>query len=170
MSKKERHFRFDEFTVLEVFLAVTLFGLVAGAVFSVLFPGIVTGPVAVVTAPTDDEYRAQASEIMLPFLAQATTMTAEDFGNEADAPLAELAAKTQERMLRLRVPSEYRDTHLSVVLLLDQWKRVLSGADRDPAAVLAKTGEVLEADPWLMDGAGMDASHEQEIEAEESAL
>lgn len=151
-----RH-RFDEFTVLEVFLVVTLFGILSGYFFSVAFPG--TSPVPVIVAPTSDEYRATVSGAMLPFLSALSVATAESVVADS-APLKELATAAHQEMLAIRVPADQRTAHLEMVLLLDRWNRALSGNESDMAGLLAKTQTLIENYPWL---AGAPASTEEDI-------
>lgn len=141
-----------EFVVLGSFAAVVIVGFFYAAVSIILaaYPETVSqGPLAVQpVAPTAEQYKAQVRDDLHPFFSQAATMKAGDI-DSAGPVFRELVVKTQDMLLRLRVPKEYRDNHLSFVLLLDQWKRALDGSKPDRAVVLKKTSTVLDANPWL---------------------
>lgn len=131
--------------MLWVFLAVSLAGLVF--LSDAVLRAVPTPPQAV--APTDEEYRAEASVIMEPFLAQASAMTAEDFELAEPEALRTLVVTTQERMLRLRVPSDLKDAHLAFVLMLERWHRAFDGdADMRVTAISQLRAEV-DAYPWV---------------------
>jgi hypothetical protein len=130
-----------------------MFGLLAGATFIALFPQLaeVGAVTAVTAAPTSDEYRAQAADVLSPFVSQVSAMAPSDFGR-AGTEMTAFAAKTQEALLALRVPGELREAHLSFVLLLDQWKRALSaaGTEADRAVAVERTRSLLVTYPWLV--------------------
>lgn len=148
MLAKKFSFRSDEFLVLEVFLAVVAFGLFAGALFIVISATTPPAPtVPVVLAESEEEYRTAAKEVLDPFFSQVSHMTAA--GVRAAAPeMRDLVQKTQDRLLRMeRIPKESQATHLSYVLLLGQWIRVLDNAGVGADAVVTKTAEVLKENP-----------------------
>ncbi|MEY4723585.1 MAG: hypothetical protein RLZZ324_1098 [Candidatus Parcubacteria bacterium] len=158
MKNRFKHFHFDELTVLEVFLVVALFGLVAGATFLALFPQLASQSVvsAVQVAPTPEEYRADAAEAMKQFLSQAGNMTDADFGGTAAPIMLELAGKTQTALLALRVPGDLKDAHLAFVLLLDRWKRALSGDVNAQTGLAEKTKQLMATYPWVApEGSGI---------------
>lgn len=153
----------NEYTVLGGFAVAVLFMLLCGALFlwddmrskagTSDLPTVagqrgpkqevLTGP-----APSEQEYKAEVASVLSPFLSSALKVQAEDFAMPP-AELKDLAQKTQDRLLRVRVPKEFKDGHLSYVLLLDMWKRALGGSKADQAAVTSKTAETLDENPWL---------------------
>ncbi len=144
---------FNEFTVLVVFGVVGLGMLLFGGIFGLRDLDLgasekrVVAPAVV--APTTEAYQKETRDVMTPFLRQAANVQVQNFS--ADIPsMLELVTKTQELMLRVRVPKDSREAHLSFVLLLDQWKRALAGSKSDQAAVLAKTPELVAAHSWVM--------------------
>ncbi|MEY4744154.1 MAG: hypothetical protein RL272_99 [Candidatus Parcubacteria bacterium] len=152
-ARKKQRFVVNEFTIFGVFIAVAVFGILYGLLLAVTgalptempadFPDLQP-----VVAPTESEYQSEASDVLSPFFRQAAQMQAEDLTGDTGA-LLQLVQKTQDRLLRVRVPKEYRDAHLSFVLLLDQWKRALAGSAPDRKVVLDKTRELMAANPWL---------------------
>lgn len=154
--KKQREFRINEFTIFGAFVAVALFGLVYGAYV------VVTGTDGIGSieeelvdevlpvAPTDDEYRADARDVLAPFVAQSAAMDETVFSGDTGA-LRQLVEKTQERLLRVRVPASFRTTHLSFILLLDQWKRALDGSSADRDVVLDKTRDLVAENAWIQE-------------------
>jgi hypothetical protein len=106
------------------------------------------GEEATMQAPSVDGYRQEAHDVLSPFVNQALEMDKEELGG-SDPLFLELTTRTQERLLRLRVPKEERDSHLTFVLLLDQWKRALEGSSPDRAVVLEGTTRVVAAHPWI---------------------
>ena len=151
-SRKKSRFSTNEFTILGVFVAVAVFGLGYGLLSLVLgtaeFRTDDLPFVQPVVAPTPEEYEADARDVLAPFLEQALLMRTEDLAGDTGA-MGQLVEKTQDRLLRVRVPKEYRDLHLSMVLLLDQWKRALAGSAPARDVVLDRTGEIVVANPWL---------------------
>ncbi|HTK05098.1 MAG TPA: hypothetical protein VL500_05930 [Candidatus Eisenbacteria bacterium] len=151
--KRTRPFRIDEFTVFGAFVAVAVFGLVYGIVavavgkFDVS-AGYEEPLLQPVEPPTELEYQTEARDVLSPFFGQALTMRQEDLSGDNSAML-QLVEKTQDRLLRVRVPADYREFHLSAVLLLDQWKRALAGSKPDRDAALGKTQELAKKSPWL---------------------
>jgi hypothetical protein len=99
-------------------------------------------------APTADHYQQETREVMAPFLEQAGKMTAENFAADNSA-MTQLVGKTQERLLTVIVPKEYKSAHLSFILLLEKWKRALTGNADDQKAVLKETTDAVIANPWL---------------------
>ncbi len=147
MKNKHDHW-LNQLTVLGVFFAVVLIGLIYG-LLNMDLTGLqqpLSAPVQ--PAPTVEQYQADAEEILSPFLVQASKMTAADLAS-ADPVLIDLVQKTQERLLRLRVPKEEKEAHLSFVLLLDQWRRALSGSSADQGSVLDNTHAVVSQNAWL---------------------
>jgi hypothetical protein len=154
MKRKMPPPTFTEYAVFGLLVSVVLFG-VFFSVFSFFAKGgrggsnvsvAVSQPTPV--APTASQYQDEVRGVMAPFLEQAQKMTSADFSADNSA-MNDLATKTQDRMIGIRVPKEYKDAHLSFVLLLAQWSRALGGSVTDQAAVLQKTAEVIAADPWL---------------------
>lgn len=136
---------FGPFVVLGVFVAVILVGLACGGWYAAQTIRGYAGVSA--SAPTVDAYRSEVASITKPFFAQTLTMTEADVA-AAGADLHSLAAKTQERVLRVRVPGSERQVHLGLVLLLEQWKRASSDGG-NPAGVLEKTRAFVAATPWI---------------------
>jgi hypothetical protein len=139
----------NELTVVAVFFAVIAIGLVY-ALFHLTVtsaPGGFQAPPAV-KAPTLGEYRSETKSVLAPFLAQAAAIRPEQIGPSATV-FKDLVVKTQERLLRVRVPAEAREAHLSFVLLLEQWKRALQGSSADQAVVADMTAKVTSANSWL---------------------
>lgn len=152
-AQKKRRVLINEFTILGVFIAVVVFGLLYGVLLAVtgtLFPDVRGAfPAAQpVVAPTMAEYEVEAREVLAPFFTQALQMAPADFAGDTGAML-QLVQKTQDRLLRVRVPKEYQDAHLGFVLLLDQWKRALAGSGPDREVVLQKTKDQAAANQWL---------------------
>ncbi len=136
--------------VLGAFAATTLAGLAYGAISGLsradILPPSVPAPLV---APTQEEYRAETSGVMADFWEQSSRMTRADV-KAPDPRFVDIVEKTQERLLRVRVPKDDRDAHLSFVLLLDQWKRALSGSVADQEKVFEKSEAVLTANPWVV--------------------
>jgi hypothetical protein len=59
------------------------------------------------------------------------------------------AEKAQERLLALRVPVEYKELHLDLVILLNDIKAALRSADRSLETPLAQINLLRETYPWL---------------------
>jgi len=140
----------SEMTVVAVFFAVIAIGLVYALFHLTASPSPSTLQVVQppVKAPTLSEYRSETKSVLAPFLAQASAVTPEQL-ETADPVFKDLVVKTQERLLRILVPAEARQAHLSFVLLLDQWKRALMGSSSDQARVVDMTAKVTSANPWL---------------------
>lgn len=152
-ARKKRRLLVNEFTIFGVFIAVAVFGLLYGMLLAATggVPSAVSQDLPElqpVVAPTMAEYESEAREVLAPFFRQALQTRPEDLTGDTGAML-QLVQKTQDRLLRVRVPKEYRDAHLGFVLLLDQWKRALTGSAPDRAAVLDKTREQGTANAWL---------------------
>ncbi len=154
--KRKSLFVFNEFTVLFTFGAVGLVMLLFGGIFGVGnldwddSAKEIAAPEAIVqTAPTTEEYQAEARGAMTPFLQEAVNVRKENFAS-MDPSMLDLATKTQDRMLDVRVPKDSRDAHLAFVLLLDQWKRALGGSKIDQKAVLKKTSQLIAENPWVL--------------------
>ncbi len=140
----------NELTVVGVFFAVIAIGLVYALFHLNLTPTSPAQPAApVVKAPTIEEYQSEARSVLAPFLEQAAAVDSGSLA-AADEVFGALIDKTQERLLRVRVPAQARETHLSFVLLLEQWRRALKGsaADQDRAADM--TVKLTSANPWLL--------------------
>ena len=149
-AKKKQRFLVNEFTVFGVFIAIAMAGILYGLVVTMVSKAETAAyvPPPAPKAPTEEQYQAEARDVLTPFLTQ--TLSIEERDLAAPDPLVlELASKTQERLLRVRVPKQYREAHLVFVLLLDQWKRALSGSHADQEVVIDKTGEVLVSYPWV---------------------
>lgn len=136
--------------VLGAFVATTLVGLAYGAISGLSHGDIIPPSVpAPVVAPTREEYRTETVGVMADFWEQSARMTREDL-RVPDPRFVDIVGKTQERLLRVRVPREERDAHLAFVLLLDQWKRALDGSAADQEKVFEKTEAVLTENPWIV--------------------
>ncbi len=140
---------FSRFAVVGVFVAVVLVGLGYGLLIIVLDANL-TEPKqsAVLQVPTVIEYRAEAGTVMAPFLGQIETLQMGAITEDAGEAIADLAGRTQDRLLRMRVPSSERDAHLSFVILLDQWKRAVN-VEGDISGVLRRTNELVEKYRWI---------------------
>ncbi len=148
MRKKDQHF-FNEFTILGVFVAVALIGLIAAGVSLLAQPRFAPVGVPTVQAPTSEEYRVEARSVVMPFLSQAAVISANPMPEGASETMSDLVDLTQERLLGMTVPASERDVHLSMVILLDQWRRALNGTDADLSGVIDRTDGLLKDYPWL---------------------
>jgi hypothetical protein len=102
----------------------------------------------ILSPPTVIEYRTEAGSVLEPFLGQVEALSHGDISDDAGSALAELAARTQERLLRMRVPSSERDAHLTFVILLDQWQ-IAADSGGDIVPVLQRTNEAVESYRWV---------------------
>jgi hypothetical protein len=103
-----------------------------------------------VTAPTVEEYRTSAREGMRAFLGSAGQLTVEDIAGIREELLT-IVSTTQDRLIELRVPSEERDAHLALVLLMERWKRALGSEDVAlQEEVFVRTQEFIAAHPWVV--------------------
>lgn len=146
---------FNEYLILGVFAVVALSLLACGAIFGWSEAKIAERsqkpPAEVIAAPamTSADYEREVSDVMTPFLELAAEFKQENFAADS-APMLELVTKTQERLLNVdRVPADHRTPHLSFVLLLDQWKRALSGSVLDQKTVIEKTETTVRENPWI---------------------
>lgn len=152
--KKQPQFRINEFTIFGAFVAVAILGigfgaLVVGTGAYLEDPYLANDYQEVIpVAPTPEEYEAAAKDVLAPFVAQGEQVDEAYFAGDVSA-MQQLVEKTQERLLRVRVPADYRDSHLSFVLLLEQWKRALRGSVADQEVVVAKTKDLAAANPWV---------------------
>lgn len=103
---------------------------------------------AAVAAPTVPEYRDAAARALQPFLAVAFEKGESD-PVEADEQARLRVEDSVQAMLDLTVPASEREFHLSAVLLMEQWKRALSGSSLDARRVNASTEQFLEDNDWL---------------------
>jgi len=150
LFKNKKREVWDELIVLGVFVAVCTAGLVYLGYISLRDTAVEEAPrIVVASAPSPEDYRKSCREIVRPFFEQVQQMTVAGIEAGGD-DLAALASKTQERLLRLRVPSGERDAHLQLVLLLDKWKRAGQGSVPDRSDVLSKTQELLASYTWIM--------------------
>lgn len=148
MSKKKEHL-FNEFTILGAFVVVALSGLIVGSISLIIQANAERDSAPEATAPTARDYRAEAKAVITPFLGQAAVISQGVFPEGTDTAMSDLVDLTQERLLGLTVPASEREVHLSMVILLDQWRRALNGTDRDMAGVIARTDKLLIDYPWL---------------------
>ena len=131
---------------------MAVFGLGLGVLFAVMFPqNADVGLLQSVVAPTAEEYTVAAGEILLPFMVRATAMTSADFGN-TNEDFRAMVTDTQEQLLNLRVPGDFREAHISAVILLDKWKVALNSTDADQSVLLAKTKLYMDEHPWISGG------------------
>jgi hypothetical protein len=142
----------NEFTVFGAFVAVSFLGLlVIGAI--VLFGRGGTEQLIVpeaVTAPTVEEYRTAARQEMRAFLGSAGQLTVDDIAGIREELLT-IVTTAQDGLIAQRVPSEEREAHLALVLLLERWKRALGGDDLAAQEdVFARTQEFIAAHPWIV--------------------
>lgn len=154
----------DEFAVLGAFVLVSTIGLLYGGLL--LFLAATAEPAAyvieAVQPPLVEEYRRDARVSVGPFFdevlaAGLVEVDAARFGDPGSGPgsgsaLAASAEKAKADLLVLRVPGEERETHLSLVLLLEQWRRALAGSVADQDTVLERTHRLLQEHPWMSAG------------------
>ncbi len=83
-------------------------------------------------------------------LTSALSVFSADLESASD-DLTKLVAteKAQERLLALRVPVEYKELHLDLVILLNDIKAALRSADRSLETPLAQIRLIKETYPWL---------------------
>ena len=100
VTEKNPLFAVNEFTVLFVFMAVSLVLLFFGGIFAVGGPGWDTSTeqtaaqqVIAPPAPTTAAYQAETSEVMTPFLNLALNMQKENFAT-MDSSMLDLVNKT----------------------------------------------------------------------------
>ena len=149
MRKKKDFTLLNEFTVLGVFVVVALAGLAIGAVSLIMDYQKYGPPKPIVLAPTAADYRVEARAVVGPFLGQAAVIGQGVSPEGAEELMGELVDMTQERLLGMTVPATERDAHLSMVILLDQWRRALDGTDLDMSGVVSRTDDLLVDYPWL---------------------
>lgn len=102
-----------------------------------------------VSAPSVSEYRQQVQLGLEPFFALAASYP-DNADVSPDPILSETIRGWQQRLLALRVPSAEREAHLSVVLLLDQWRRALDGSVLDGNRALATVDQLVADYPWMI--------------------
>jgi len=151
--RKDRH-TIGEFLVLGAVVAAACVGVLYGVYRGFKKSDVTPVPAAaddqaqpVLAAPAPEEYDTSAQEVMAPFLQQAASVTEASFDGDLSA-LGELVTKTEERLLRVRVPADRRDTHLSAVLLLGAWKRAIAGSVQDRKTVLSATATFAASASW----------------------
>ena len=139
----------DRFWVLGVFVSLALAGSIYGVILALRVSDSV-GPIstAAYSGPTLEAYRIEARDIIRPFFDQARQMTPADL-SVVGGPIGQLAAKTQERFLRLRVPADAKDFHLATVLLLDRWQGVTGLKATEQAELLGRTQSLIEGNAWI---------------------
>jgi len=147
--RKKKSQLFNEFAVLGVFVIVAFAGLIVGAVSIVTQAQEARNPEPVATAPSASEYRSQARAVFEPFLTQVRIIGEGTLPTGAGAVMSNLVDLTQERLLGMTVPTTERDAHLSMVILLDQWRRAIEGTQTDLAGVVSRTDSLLEDYPWI---------------------
>lgn len=149
--RRKKHSLFNEFTVFGAFIAVSILGFLYGGVLLLLavsgFGGVLDVPSA--TAPTEEEYQQEVRHIMGSFLGQIHMIGADEIAGAGD-DFYRLVDVTQGRMIEIKVPTGSRETHISIVLLLEQWKRAVGGSVADQEAVIGNTRDVIERNPWLI--------------------
>ena len=152
MFRRTAHLLINEYTVFGIFIAIVSLGLLYGGV-RVLFSSAVSHVTQNVIMQTPQvlsvqDYKRETRDILIPFLTQAKNIK---IGENIEDPslILGMIQTTQDRLLRLRVPREFLDTHLSFVLLLDQWKRAMNGSRLDQKIAQEKTQSALKTNPWL---------------------
>ncbi len=95
--------------------------ILAGAIFSI-FKDRATLEPTVPSAVTSVEYQANAHAI----LGDVRTRIAAESASEGKS---EILSKAREALLQLHVPSEYKDLHLDLVILLTDWMNGTEGAE-----------------------------------------
>jgi hypothetical protein len=148
--KLKKSLIFNEFAVIGVFAVVAISGIFIGAI-SALTVEATTDAIVVpdVTAPTIIEYRTETRSVIAPFLKQIESVQAGSLAAEAADAIADLAARTQDRLLRVRVPGSERDAHLSLVIILDEWRTAARGSEADVTGVLERTAKLLSDYRWI---------------------
>ena len=146
-----RHKWLNELTVVAVFFAIVAIGLIVTLFSLDLVPesSLQGDVVQARKAPTVEEYRSEARDVLSPFLEQARMIGSDQAAYDETVFLG-LVDKTQERLLRLIVPVQGQEAHLSFVLLLEQWRRAINGSVSDQAQAPDNTQKVIAANPWLM--------------------
>lgn len=142
----------NEFTVFGAFVVVSFVGLLSVGSVVLFGRDAVTelAGVEAVTAPSAEEYHAEARQIMSAFLGSAGKLTIDDIEG-VKAELQAIVATTQDRLIAVRVPSEERDAHLALVLLMEHWKRALTDSDIDQQTdVFQRTQDFILAHPWIV--------------------
>jgi len=145
-----QHKWFNESIVIAAFFAVIAFGLVYALFHMTTAPASPSsgGAAVLIKAPSLSEYQSETRSVLAPFLEQAAAADPQRLG-AADAVFGDLINKTEERLLRVRVPAEARDTHRSFVLFLEQWRRAAGGSKLDQDRVAAMTARIASENPWL---------------------
>ena len=89
-----------------------------------------------------DAYRSDLAAALSTFSTDTT---------DASDDLAKLMAaeKAQQALLALRVPVEYKELHLDLVILLNDVQMALKSADRSLETPLAQINLIKETYPWL---------------------
>ncbi len=151
MRTKRHDSWLNEFTVFGTFIAVSFVGfLYVGTMF--VFGGkggFDASGMEMVTAPTVGAYHEDARSVMEPFFGVAGQLTVDDIDGVREELLT-IVETTQGRLIDLRVPSEEREAHLALVLLMEQWKRVLPDADTEQyAEAFVRTQDFVVAHPWI---------------------
>lgn len=131
------------FAVIAIGLTYAVFNLKMVPVSKTPVPGALKLP----PPPTVEEYQQEVRSVLGPFLQQAVNVDPKNLA-AVDSVFTDLVVKTEDRLLRVRVPSK-SDAHVSFVMLLEKWKRALSGSRFDQDQVSQATREVLAASPWL---------------------
>jgi hypothetical protein len=151
MQKRRDSWR-NEFTVFGAFVAVAFLGLFTLGLVAVFGSGASDGLAGaeLVTAPTVAQYRDGARQSMSAFLGAAGQLTLEDIPGVRE-DLLTIVQTTQDRLIAMRVPSDERDAHLALVLLMEQWKRGLDADDEGKlTAVFLQTQDFIAAHPWIV--------------------
>lgn len=133
-----------------VFVAATFIGLLIGLILAIKArpsAELITLPT---TAPTVIEYRTEAQAVLEPFLLQIKSIPADTLSPETATAIADLATLTQDRLLRMRVPGDEREAHLSLVVILDQWKIAVRGSETDLLGVIERTTKLVEKYRWVI--------------------
>ncbi|MFA6603587.1 MAG: hypothetical protein WCT10_01940 [Patescibacteria group bacterium] len=146
---EKKHRLINRFAVFAVFGLAVIAGIGYGVLNLRVLPVAEAPASEVVTAPSEAEYRTAAGSVLTPFFVQAQKLDETAF-TAIDPIFVDLIDKTQERLLRLRVPGADQNIHLSCVLLLEQWRRAMSGSKADQKLVLANTRDLLGENSWLI--------------------
>jgi hypothetical protein len=147
----QRHKWLSQAAVVGVFFAVIAIGLI----YAVFHLQVVSAPSSLPEAmkplppPTVEEYQTEVRSVFGPFLQQAANINVLDLAS-IDTVFVSLIEKTEDRLLRVRVPSAQRETHLSFVMLLEKWKRAVGGSQADQKQISQATKDVATANPWLL--------------------
>ena len=139
------------FPVFLVFIVIVVIGIVYGlcaSIVSMRQVRISNGQQKNTVGMVSTEYQGKVKILYAPFLAQVSFIQTTD-PKMWPSNLLPTIQTTKSAMLAMRVSPEMRETHLSLVLLLDKWQRAGSGSVADQKNILVMTKKVVDANGWL---------------------